>query len=174
MATEDLGATEGQLGLAGGSRRPGVLVLFDGHDGFVPCIVIRDAEVRLQLVGVELEYCVELLAMSKVLLFILLVCGIACSDRAVTPRPVTNAISAPYSRDLYEHWIDADRDCQNTRQEVLIAESLIPVMLDAQGCRVASGLWFDSFTGQEFTDPSGLHIDHMVPLAEAHRSGSDT
>ena len=112
--------------------------------------------------------------MSKVLLFILLVCGIACSDRAATPRPVTNATSVPYSRDLYEHWIDADGDCQNTRQEVLITESLIPVMLDAQGCRVSSGLWFDSFTGQEFTDPSGLDIDHMVPLAEAHRSGSDT
>jgi hypothetical protein len=44
----------------------------------------------------------------------------------------------PYNRDLYGDWIDADGDCQNTRQEVLIEESLIPVELDSRGCRVQS------------------------------------
>ena len=83
------------------------------------------------------------------------------------------ATSVPYDRDLYPHWIDADGDCQDTRQEVLIAESRVPVRMTADGCRVVSGEWFDPYTGQVFTDPGRLDIDHLVPLAEAHRSGAD-
>ena len=78
-----------------------------------------------------------------------------------------------YSRTLYGGWNDADRDCQNTRQEVLIAESVQPVKLDAKQCRVISGLWNDPYTGKTFTNPSDLDIDHFVPLAEVHRSGGD-
>ena len=91
------------------------------------------------------------------------------------PAPVTPTPSpaVPYDRDLYGSWIDADRDCQNTRQEVLIAESITPVQLDSRGCRVVSGTWLDPFTAQTFTNPSDLDIDHFVPLAEAHRSGAD-
>jgi len=90
------------------------------------------------------------------------------------PRPVapTQPPTVPYSRDLYGGWTDADGDCQDTRQEVLIAESLVPVELDARGCRVVSGQWLDPFTGQTFTNPGDLDIDHFIPLAEAHRSGA--
>ncbi len=78
----------------------------------------------------------------------------------------------PYDRSLYNHWTDDDGDCQDTRQEVLISESLEPVELDENGCRVISGSWFDPFTGETFTNPSQLDIDHFVPLSEAHRSGA--
>ena len=77
----------------------------------------------------------------------------------------------PYDRKLYGRWIDADGDCQDTRQEVLIAESLVPVTLDRMGCKVLAGRWYDPFTGRYFTNPRKLDIDHFVPLAEVHRSG---
>ena len=77
-----------------------------------------------------------------------------------------------YRREDYKHWIDGDSDCQNTRQEVLIAESLVKVELDESGCRVVQGKWYDPYSNQYFTDPKELDIDHFVPLKEAHRSGA--
>ena len=66
---------------------------------------------------------------------------------------------------------DQDGDCQDTRQEVLIEESLIAPALDARGCRVIAGRWRDEYTGAVYTDPNDVEIDHRVPLANAHRSG---
>lgn len=79
-----------------------------------------------------------------------------------------------YNRDDYmRRWRDADGDCQDTRQEVLIAESEVPVEFATnQRCKVVAGEWHDPFTGRTFTDPSKLDIDHMVPLKEAHSSGA--
>ena len=79
----------------------------------------------------------------------------------------------PYDRRLYARsgWIDADGDCQNTRHEVLAAESTVPVVFDRSGCKVLAGRWEDSYTGLLFTDPRKLDIDHFIPLAEVHRSG---
>lgn len=93
--------------------------------------------------------------------------GVVTAQEAQSPL-------VPYDRDLYEHWTDVDGDCQNTRHEVLISESLAPVTLDASGCRVVSGTWRDPFTGFVIRDPAELDIDHLVPLAEVHRSGGDT
>ncbi len=77
-----------------------------------------------------------------------------------------------YKRDQWEHWIDEDRDCQDARQEVLIAESRQPVTFTSSNqCRVATGLWFDEYTGTTTTNPSKFDIDHFVPLENAHISG---
>lgn len=76
-----------------------------------------------------------------------------------------------YNREAWPHWIDTDGDCMDARQEVLVAENLEQPQLAANGCRVVSGLWRDAYTGETFRDPSDLDVDHMVPLAEAHRSG---
>ena len=54
---------------------------------------------------------------------------------------------------------------------MLILESTVTVTLSLNGCDVIAGRWTDIYTGQVFTDPSLLDIDHMVPLANAHRSG---
>ena len=67
--------------------------------------------------------------------------------------------------------MDEDGDCQDARQEVLIEESLVAVTFRTEEeCRVESGRWIGPYTGTEVTDPSKLDIDHMVPLANAHRS----
>ena len=56
---------------------------------------------------------------------------------------------------------------------MLIEESLVPVtFISARGCGVKSGKWFDPYTGRTFTNLHKLDVDHVVPLAEAHRSGA--
>ncbi len=78
-----------------------------------------------------------------------------------------------YNRvDYLPSWADADGDCINTRHEVLILESRVPVTMTENGCSVALGEWYDPLTDQTFTDPSDVDIDHHVALSEAHRSGA--
>ena len=77
-----------------------------------------------------------------------------------------------YDRGTWRHWTDEDGDCQNARQEVLIAESSIAVTFHSDDrCRVATGRWEGPYTGTAVDDPGDLDVDHMVPLQNAHRSG---
>ena len=76
-----------------------------------------------------------------------------------------------YSRSLFKHWIDADKDGCNTRYEVLIAEAIVKPTIGAR-CYLLGGKWKSPYEGKVFTNPTGLDIDHMVPLAEAWRSGA--
>ena len=90
---------------------------------------------------------------------------------SIAVAPVPANIPA-YDRGDWRHWTDEDSDCQDTRQEVLIQESASHVEYkDSDRCRVASGEWSGPYTGERFTDPRNLDIDHMVPLGNAHRSG---
>ncbi|MQG21453.1 MAG: HNH endonuclease [SAR202 cluster bacterium] len=78
----------------------------------------------------------------------------------------------PYNRKTWQHWIDEDSDCQNTRHEVLLEESTEPVQFtNSKECSVLTGSWIGQFTGTHFTIARNLDVDHMVPLANAHRSG---
>ena len=78
-----------------------------------------------------------------------------------------------YNRSDYRHWIDADNDCQSTRNEVLIEESIVPVRFKTGSeCKVLSGKWVDPYTGNTFANPRKLDVDHVVPLKEAHDSGA--
>lgn len=68
-------------------------------------------------------------------------------------------------------WADADRDCQDTRQEVLIEENVGTLLLSEDGCRVLRGTWLDPYSGDVVTDPRRLDVDHLVPLEASSRSG---
>ena len=88
---------------------------------------------------------------------------------AVAPIP---ANIPEYDRGDWKHWVDEDGDCQDARQEVLVAESLVSVTFETdRQCRVETGRWFGAFTGVYVEDPGDLDIDHLVPLKNAHLSG---
>jgi hypothetical protein len=88
--------------------------------------------------------------------------------RAVKRLPVAGEVRRGYDRDRFKHWIDADDDCRDTRDEVLAAESRDQV----SGCDVTRGEWLSYYDGETWTDSSDVDIDHVVPLAEAWDSGA--
>ena len=76
-----------------------------------------------------------------------------------------------YERDDYRTWNDEDGDCQSRRHEELIVESLEPPVLNADECKVESGLWIDAWAGHEMTLAEEATMDHTVPLSHAHQAG---
>lgn len=82
---------------------------------------------------------------------------------------VSAEVAEGYDRDDWKHWTDEDRDGQDTRQEVLAAESLAATVV-ANG-RIREGRWQSIYDGQEITVAGDLDVDHVVALAEAHQSG---
>lgn len=80
-----------------------------------------------------------------------------------------------YDRKEWKHWIDQDKDCKDTRAEVLVRASERQLhrsdFYSKRMCRVRSGSWNDPYTGLMYNDSRRLDIDHLVPLANAHRSG---
>jgi hypothetical protein len=74
-----------------------------------------------------------------------------------------------YSRDRFDHW-EAQGDGCDTRDQVLQRDGQ-GVVVDAD-CRITGGTWFSVYDGQTLTDPGEVDIDHMVPLANAWRTGA--
>ena len=79
-----------------------------------------------------------------------------------------------YSRAHYGNgWADEDRDCQDTRNELLIERSTAPVRFtDASKCRVLFGRWISPFTNEVIHDARQLEADHLVPLFWSWRRGA--
>ena len=76
-------------------------------------------------------------------------------------------------REWLPRWSDVDRDCQDTRHELLIRYSLAPVIYTSRdNCKVAFGLWLDPYTGTFFEKASDLDVEHIVPLKWAHDHGA--
>lgn len=87
---------------------------------------------------------------------------------AVRALPVAAETPAGYDRDRFRLWVDADGDCQDTREEVLVAESRVPV----GGCTITTGEWFSWYDHETWTASSDVDIDHLVALKEAWDSGA--
>lgn len=73
-------------------------------------------------------------------------------------------------KDYMTSWIDEDKDCLSTRDEVLVRDSLIEPTIES--CKVTSGLWVCPYTGTIHRTPANLDIEHVVALEEAHDSGA--
>ncbi|MES4909192.1 MULTISPECIES: DUF1524 domain-containing protein [unclassified Streptomyces] len=91
--------------------------------------------------------------------------------QAITDLPVADESRDGYDRSKFKHWVDADHDGCSTRSEVLLAEAVEPPTVSA-GCRLSGGRWLSWYDGKPVDGPSGLDIDHKVPLAEAWDSGA--
>ncbi|MEO3788164.1 DUF1524 domain-containing protein [Actinocorallia sp. B10E7] len=86
---------------------------------------------------------------------------------ALTVAAEANA--STYDRDLFPHWITISGTC-NTRETVLKRDG-VNVVTDSS-CAATSGSWYSPFDGATWTAASDVDIDHLVPLAEAWRSGA--
>jgi hypothetical protein len=81
--------------------------------------------------------------------------------------------NAGYDRTRYfGDWNDTNRDCQNTRQEVLIQESKAALAYTSRGCTASRGRWVTSWDNRVHTYASTVQIDHTVPVHEAWGSGA--
>ncbi|MCK1805779.1 MULTISPECIES: HNH endonuclease family protein [unclassified Micromonospora] len=78
---------------------------------------------------------------------------------------------AGYSRDLFPHWITITGAC-NTREQVLKRDGT-SVVVDSS-CAATSGRWYSPYDGATWYAASDVDIDHVVPLAEAWRSGANS
>jgi hypothetical protein len=91
---------------------------------------------------------------------------------------------AGYSREEFPHWSDAlefgwklpggtpDPESCDARDAALIRDGREERV--ETYCDVANGSWFDPYGGGTYTDPEDIDIDHIVPLANAWRSGASS
>lgn len=84
-----------------------------------------------------------------------------------------------YSREKFPHWAEdteafgwqvPDGSC-DVRDAALLRDGRDATV--NEDCSFTSGQWPDPYTGETFIDSSDLDIDHVVPLANAWRSGAD-
>jgi hypothetical protein len=82
-----------------------------------------------------------------------------------------------YSREKFPHWSKAsefgwdslESSC-NAREAALIRDG--EAVEVGRECKVESGTWLDPYTAKTYTEPSDIDTDHVVPLANAWRSGA--
>ena len=76
----------------------------------------------------------------------------------------------PYDRDDYDHYLGRDENGCNLRDRILLQDA-VRVISVTDRCD-AQGEWLSWLDGRAVSDESELQIDHLVALAEAHRSGA--
>jgi hypothetical protein len=105
--------------------------------------------------------------------------GAATGNAAPPPGDVNGQLAAltvassksmsGYSREKFPHWRLVDDNC-DVRDTVLKRDG---TGVEATAtCKITKGTWKSVYDGKTFTDPQDIDIDHMVPLANAWRSGA--
>ncbi len=74
-----------------------------------------------------------------------------------------------YSRDRFPHWKSVGTGC-DVRDEVLERDG---TNIKKSGCNVTGGTWVSAYDNLTITELDKVDIDHVVPLADAWRSGAD-
>ena len=75
-----------------------------------------------------------------------------------------------YDRDRFPHWSEQERGC-TTRELVLRRDGTNVTVGD--DCYPTGGRWYSVYDQRWLSDPSEVDVDHMVPLANAWRSGAN-
>ncbi len=75
-----------------------------------------------------------------------------------------------YSRARFPHWIDQGGGC-NTRDLVLKRQG--QGVVATAPCKITDGTWLSPYDNRTYTDPQKVDVDHVVPLANAWRSGAN-
>lgn len=88
-----------------------------------------------------------------------------------TVTPKAEGSTSGYSRTLFPHWSTVSGAC-NTRETVLKRDG-VNVVQDSS-CAAVSGSWYSEYDDATWTVATDLDIDHVVPLAEAWRSGANS
>jgi hypothetical protein len=78
---------------------------------------------------------------------------------------------AGYSRDRFPHWSQQGNGC-DTREYILKRDG--KSVQTTQNCKATSGQWHSLYDDKTVSDATSLDIDHMVPLANAWRSGANS
>jgi hypothetical protein len=73
-----------------------------------------------------------------------------------------------YSRAEFPHWRETGDNC-NVRDSVLERDGH---RVKTSGCNVVAGTWASAYDGRTLDAPTKVDIDHVVPLANAWRSGA--
>ncbi len=85
---------------------------------------------------------------------------------------VENEYKTGYKRNLFIHWADLDGNGCDTREEVLMRDSLSKPQVDPYRCYVVAGDWASPYDGKNLSDRGDVDIDHVVALKEAWDSGA--
>jgi hypothetical protein len=73
-----------------------------------------------------------------------------------------------YSREHFPHWRDTGKNC-DVRDSVLQRDGQD---VKLSGCNVVGGRWLSVYDNRTLSEPLQVDVDHMVPLANAWRSGA--
>jgi len=101
----------------------------------------------------------------------LLLTGNLSANAVTASPPIAQDKLDGYNRSLFKHWIDANKNGCDTRAEVLISEAVVKPKVDKK-CKITGGKWVSAYDNKSVTNASQLDVDHLVPLAEAWRSGA--